>query len=417
MPVMTCSLEEYDWETVQRFTVVLAGPRDGGPYSRGDFLEPLTAVIGDVSKHCLSFGPCGRNSEWWLTLKDTDSRDRMLLAGFVKVRNRYTFRIRSAAKSQFVVRVHWAPPFMSNKFISAMLSKHVSIVSMDKERALSDGFDGLATGVRQIVVQGKMGDVPHTSAVVCPYTGVTHTILLTITGRKSLCLRCNGEGHVRRDCMTPYCRHHEVYGHSAESCAEAKREGRRDGWGFTFEEERRLGGAAPRELPTAGRGKSAVGAGRGTSPAPRTQVAASAGAIITDVIVAESLVGAADVAVAMSTSDVEPSVSESMLSDTTDGEASDADMPLWSAVVSGNKRKRDGGRVRMGVSPGVPVLATDSLGSSPGTPSVLATVPEEPSVEPLVFDEPELHDPAPKALRTCPSGSETDSVSEPEGDD
>ena len=72
----------------------------------------------------------------------------MLLAGFVKVRNRYTFRIRSAAKSQFVVRVHWAPPFMSNKFTSAMLSKHVSIVSKDNERALSDGFDGLATGVR-----------------------------------------------------------------------------------------------------------------------------------------------------------------------------------------------------------------------------------------------------------------------------
>ena len=123
-----------------------------------------------------------------LTLKDTESRDKMLLAGFVKVRNRYTFRIRSAAKSQFVVRVHWASPFMSNKFISAMLYKHVSIVSMDKERALSDGFDGLATGVRQIVLQGKMGDVPHTSSVVCPYTGVTHTILLTITSRKPLCL-------------------------------------------------------------------------------------------------------------------------------------------------------------------------------------------------------------------------------------
>ena len=233
---MTCSLEENDWETVQRFTVVLSGPKDGGPYSRGDFLEPLTAVIGDVSAHCLSFGPCGRNSEWWLTLKDTESRDKMLLAGFVKVRNRYTFRIRSAAKSQFVVRVHWAPPFMSNKFISAMLSKHVSIVSMDKGRALSDGFDGLATGVRQIVLQGKMGDVPHTSSVVCPYTGVkmgdvphtssvvcpytgvTHAILLTITGHKPLCLRCNGEGHVRRDCNVPYCRHHEVYGDATESC-------------------------------------------------------------------------------------------------------------------------------------------------------------------------------------------------------
>ena len=331
----------------------------------------------------------------------------MLLAGFVKVRNRYTFRIWSAAKSQFVVRVHWAPPFMSNKFISVMLSKHVSIVSMDKERALSDGFDGLATGVRQIVLQGKMGDVPHTSSVVCPYTGVTHTILLTITGHKPLCLRCNGEGHVRRDCNVPYCRHHEVYGHATESCAEAKPEGRRDGWGFTAEEERRLGAATPPELPTAGRGKSAVRAGRGTSPATRTQVATSAGSIIRNVIVSAPPVGAADVAVAMSESDVEPSVSESMLSDTTDGEASDVEAPLWSVVVGRNKCKRDGGRVRAGVSSGIsPVLTTVSSGISPGIPFVLATLPEEPSIEPLIIDE--SPDPVPKALRTCSTGSETD---------
>ena len=137
-----------------------------------------------------------------------------------------------------------------------------------------------------------MGDVPHTSSVVCPYTGVTHTILLTITGRKPLCLRYNGEGHVRRDCNVPYCRHHEVYGHATESCVEVKLEGRRDGWEFTAEEERRLGGATPRELPTAGRGKSTVRAGRGTSPATRTQVATSAGSIIRDVIVSAPPVGA-----------------------------------------------------------------------------------------------------------------------------
>ena len=41
--------------------------------------------------------------------------------------------------------------------------------------------------------------------------------------------------------------------------------------------------ATPGELPTAGRGKSAVRAGRGTSPASRTQVATSAGSIISSV--------------------------------------------------------------------------------------------------------------------------------------
>ena len=89
---------------------------------------------------------------------------------------------------------------MSNKFIGTMLSKHVKVVSMDKETAVADGFDGMATGIRKIVVEGNMGDVPHNSCVVCPFTGVTHTILLIVNGRKSVCLRCDGVGHVHRDC-------------------------------------------------------------------------------------------------------------------------------------------------------------------------------------------------------------------------
>ena len=276
-----CSLEDDDWETVQRYTVVLSGPKDGFPYSREDFRAPLTAVIGgEVSAHALSFGPCGMNSEWWLTLKDQESRDRLLLAGAIKVRNRYVFRIRSASKSQFVVRVHWAPPFMSNKFIGQMLSKHVKIVSMDKETAVADGFDGMATGIRKIVVEGNMGDVPHKSSVVCPFTGVTHNILLVINGRKSLCLRCNGEGHGRRDCKAQYCRLHKTFGHSYESCVERKlqfaREARHEGMELTAEEERLLEEDTLRHSLTAGQGESVARAGSDTSPAPQTQVIAGA---------------------------------------------------------------------------------------------------------------------------------------------
>ena len=107
------SLEDDDWETVQRFTVVLSGPIDGFPYSRADFRVPLTAVIGgEVSIHALSFGPCGMNSEWWLTLKDQESRDRLLLAGSIKIRNRFVFRIRSVSKSQFVASPLSAPVYV-----------------------------------------------------------------------------------------------------------------------------------------------------------------------------------------------------------------------------------------------------------------------------------------------------------------
>ena len=359
-----CSLEDDDWETVQRYTVVLSGPKDGFPYSREDFRAPLTAVIGsEVSAHALSFGPCGMNSEWWLTLKDQESRDRLLLAGAIKVRNRYVFRIQSASKLQFVVRVHWAPPFMSNKFIGQMLSKHVKIVSMDKETAVADGFDGMATGIRKIVVEGNVGDVPHKSCVVCPFTGVTHNILLVINGRKSLCLRCNGEGHGRRDCKAQYCHLHKTFGHSYESCVERKlqfaREARHEGVELTAEEERLLEEDTLRHSLTAGQGELVASAGRDTSPAPQTQVIAGACIVVTDTIVCdacdESPVGAATV----STLEADLSLSESAISDT-DGEASDADMPLWSVVVGRNSRKRKGVRVPAAFPAGV------SSGSSPG---------------------------------------------------
>ena len=220
------------------------------------------------------------NSEWWLTLKDKENCDKMLLTGSIKVRNRFLFRIWYAAKSQFVVRVHWAPPFMSNKFMVNMLSKHVKIVSMDKETAVADGLDSMATGIRKIIVEGKLGDVPHKSCVVCPFTGVTHNILLVINGRKSLCLRCNGEGHGRRDYTAEYCRLHKSYGHSYESCVERKlrfaKEARHDDVELTAEEEQLLKEDTLHQSQTAGQGESVASAGCDASPAPQMEIAASA---------------------------------------------------------------------------------------------------------------------------------------------
>ena len=92
----------------------------------------------------------------------------------------------------------------------------------------------------------------------------------------------------------------------------------------------------------------------------------------------------------MSTLEANLSLSESAISDT-DGEASDADMPLWSVVVGRNSRERKGVRVPAAFPAGV------SSGSSPGIPPVLATVLEEPHLDPLAIDESD--DPAPKDLR------------------
>ena len=171
-------------------------------------MKPLESVIGKVGENVLSFGPLGRPWEWWLTVKTESCRDKLLLAGALKVgRVGHLFRVRSAAKSAFVVKVHWAPPFVSNQHLADMLASHCKVILYSKEYCVAEGFQSCATGVRQIMCEGNKATMPYTLNIVCPFTGETFEVLLTIFGRKPICLRCRMEGHIRCDCNTPTCRH------------------------------------------------------------------------------------------------------------------------------------------------------------------------------------------------------------------
>ena len=148
-------------------------------------------------------------------MKTESCRDKLLLAGaLLKVgRVGHLFRVRSAAKSAFVVKVHWAPPFVSNQHLADMLASHCKVILYSKEYCVAEGFQSCDTGVRQIMCEGNKATMPYTLNIVCPFTGETFEVLLTIFGRKPICLRCRMEGHIRRDCNTPTCRHCSVFGH------------------------------------------------------------------------------------------------------------------------------------------------------------------------------------------------------------
>ena len=78
------------------------------------------------------------------------------------------------------------------------------------------GSEGVATGIRSVVMSGNRDQIPHLLQVADPVTAENYKLLCVITGRKPLCLKCKHVGHYRRDCTTPYCRHHDTYGHDAE---------------------------------------------------------------------------------------------------------------------------------------------------------------------------------------------------------
>ena len=75
--------------------------------------------------------------------------------------------------------------------------------------------------MRTFIMKGvKRADLPHLLTVPLSNErgGDVAELLVTVAGRKPLCLRCRRVGHIRRACTTPYCRRHGVYGHSTEEC-------------------------------------------------------------------------------------------------------------------------------------------------------------------------------------------------------
>ena len=94
-----------------------------------DFRNGLEAVIGPVS-HVLSFRPLAKNTEWYLVLADQPSKDSLLLAQNVlmmKQGKKILFRVCSADKAQFTVKVHWAPPFVPNIVLTDLLSNYGNV--------------------------------------------------------------------------------------------------------------------------------------------------------------------------------------------------------------------------------------------------------------------------------------------------
>ena len=206
------------WISARSRTLILSGDRAGTPYFREDFLNGLKLVLGDGISQIVSFGPLAKNTEWFLMVKSERARDNLLAAGVVKVKGG-VFRVRSADSTQFRVRIHWAPPFIPNDVIINHLSQYGKVLSCVNEMSVSKGFENVATGVRTVVMCGNKADLPHFFVVVDKSTKQTFQLLVTVTGRPPICLRCNKVGHFRRECTTPYCRHHGEYGHKTEECS------------------------------------------------------------------------------------------------------------------------------------------------------------------------------------------------------
>ena len=220
-----------DCKVLERRSVILYGPMEGRTYFREDFSKGFVEVLGGpIKEHVLSFGPLSKNNEWYLCLRTDAAKDRLLSAGQCAVIG-FVFKIRSADRAQFKVRVHWATPFLPNEMITGFLAKYGKVHAISFEQSVSKGYEGVATGVRTVIMSGNKNEIPHIITLVDG--NERSELLVTVTGRQPLCLRCRLVGHFRWECSTPFCRYHGEYGHTTEQCsaassyASALREGNR----------------------------------------------------------------------------------------------------------------------------------------------------------------------------------------------
>ena len=70
-----------------------------------------------------------------------------------------------------------------------------------------------------MVVSQRKQDILHIIPLL--HEGDKSDLLVTIAGRQPLCLRCRHNGHFRRECTTPFCRHCAQFCHLTETCAAA----------------------------------------------------------------------------------------------------------------------------------------------------------------------------------------------------
>lgn len=203
---------------MKKRTVKIELPRSHS-YSRMDLISALAKYMQLEQLEAL--GTAKFNNVWEATLCTKTAADRLLTYGNINV-GEVSGRLTSMDATRLKVRIHWMPYWVPNKVLDTVLRKQLPegavLEGIGTEKSSIKGAQHVATLVRFALVKypGNPGDLPHLLNLHVEEQVLE--VLLTIQGRKPVCLRCKQVGHVRQTCDAPYCVGCRGYGHSKEEC-------------------------------------------------------------------------------------------------------------------------------------------------------------------------------------------------------
>ena len=196
----------------------------GKPYNRLDIGTELSEIMDPKDILCL--GPLNRNVEWYLTVSTETVKNQLLQSNGILLYNKFWGHFSPASNTEVKLRIHWLPPWVENYKISQAFEKeglevkHIAVdrssVKLPNGKTLQNSY----ITARTVIIKIKQNqNVPYLLPIFDQNFNESYQALVTMPGRKGLCLRCKTPGHYSAACTTDYCTKCSSFGHKALDCA------------------------------------------------------------------------------------------------------------------------------------------------------------------------------------------------------
>ena len=207
--------DELDAAAIEKRTLVVKLPR-GQFYARTDLMHALYNK-GFEPKQIEAMGPLNSNIEWHVTFTDkADSKEYLGLSLEPLMVAGMRGMVSALSSSVSTVRVHWAPYCLPQSVLTEQLARYGDVLGGEWEKSVTKGLEHMKTLVRVFTIKASPDILPDMLNMY--HRGKKYPLLITVAGRKPLCLKCGLRGHVRKDCNTPLCRNCAQFGHSTGTC-------------------------------------------------------------------------------------------------------------------------------------------------------------------------------------------------------
>lgn len=197
-------------------TVFLHGDVRARPYKVEDFRDALlpTGVLPEV----LCIGAYQINHVWAVTLKDATATKRLVAHKELQVKGRRCVIV-DPQDQQVKLRLHWLLYGVADEDIRTAFAAFGKVEEVSRERWRVQGMGDKTSTTRTVLLKLKSGvkvaDLPHQVRVG------GELALVVVPGRPMQCLRCQGTGHVRRECKVPRCSRCRRFGHVDADCVKS----------------------------------------------------------------------------------------------------------------------------------------------------------------------------------------------------